>query len=61
MEGELDPISFKRVRYRVNTLIEVLPTSAKAIYSDTLLSNIREDLIWIRDAIDTLAKRDTTR
>jgi hypothetical protein len=54
---EYEPITFKRIQKRLSILIEVMPTSRTVIYSDKLLSNIKQDLIEIRAAIDYLQQR----
>ena len=53
-----EPVTFKRVRHRLSTLIEVMPKSAKEIYTGNLLTNIREDLVWIRLGLDELEKEN---
>jgi hypothetical protein len=51
-------ITYTRVRRRLTIVIDAMPKTAKEIYMDTLLSNIRQDLIEIRRRSITCSKPD---
>jgi hypothetical protein len=54
--GNDDRWTFDRVRRRLNTVIENMPERRADIYSDTLLKNLRDDLIIIRQALHFLER-----
>jgi hypothetical protein len=57
-QGENDePLSYERVRRRLNMVINNLPRSANEIYSDQLLKHIRDDLVEIRAALAYLERQ----
>ena len=61
MNDENEPITFKRVQRRLAMLIEVMPKSARGIYTDQLLPNIIEDLREIKAAVAYLETQQTKK
>lgn len=51
MNDDNEPITFRRVQRRLAMLWEVMPRSAKEVYTDQLLPNIIEDLREIKAAV----------
>ena len=55
MTEEIGDWTYKRIRYRLSTLIEVLPLArARDESSEKLLKNIHDDLREIRAGLDQL-------
>ena len=53
-EDGFEPITLKRIERRLAMLIEVMPKTAREIYTNDLLPNIIEDLREIKAAVTYL-------